>query len=404
MTPINRVPLAEALRTAHVFVDGDWIESKDQDPDGDVRLIQLADIGVGGFINKSRRFLTEDTARRLGCTFLESGDVLIARMPDPIGRACVFPGVCQTAVTAVDVCIVRADPEVIDSSYLVHFLNSADALRQMSSKASGSTRQRISRSNLGTIQIPLPPLEEQLRIAAILDKASRIAELCGTALKLSHAADKSLFLHFFADLPEESDLLLEELADKRSNAIRTGPFGSQLLHSEFTDSGVAVLGIDNAVNNSFEWSKRRFISHEKYEQLKRYTVYPGDLLITIMGTCGRAAVVPDDIPQAINTKHLCAISVDGSVVLPEYLHSYILFHPSASRYLSQRTKGAIMEGLNMTIIKELPVAVPPVSDQIAWIARRKILRAASKRAQLMSAYALSLRQSFSYNLLEERGA
>jgi type I restriction enzyme, S subunit len=293
---------------------------------------------------------------------------------------------------------------VIDSSYLVHFLNSADALRQMSSKASGSTRQRISRSNLGTIQIPLPPLEEQLRIAAILDKASRIAELCGTALKLSHAADKSLFLHFFADLPEESDLLLEELADKRSNAIRTGPFGSQLLHSEFTDSGVAVLGIDNAVNNSFEWSKRRFISHEKYEQLKRYTVYPGDLLITIMGTCGRAAVVPDDIPQAINTKHLCAISVDGSVVLPEYLHSYILFHPSASRYLSQRTKGAIMEGLNMTIIKELPVAVPPVSDQIAWIARRKILRAASKRAQLMSAYALSLRQSFSYNLLEERGA
>jgi len=254
------------------------------------------------------------------------------------------------------------------------------------------------------IEIPLPPLEEQRRIAAILDKASRIAELCGTALKLSHAADKSLFLHFFADLPEESDLLLEELADKRSNAIRTGPFGSQLLHGEFTDSGVAVLGIDNAVNNSFEWSKRRFISHEKYEQLKRYTVCPGDLLITIMGTCGRAAVVPDDIPQAINTKHLCAISVDRSVVLPEYLHSYILFHPSASRYLSQRTKGAIMEGLNMTIIKELPVAVPPVSHQMAWLARRKILRAASKRAQSMSASALSLRQSFSYNLLEERGA
>jgi len=268
----------------------------------------------------------------------------------------------------------------------------------------GATFKEVSKEIVESIEIPLPPLEEQRRIAAILDKASRIAELCGTALKLSHAADKSLFLHFFADLPEESDLLLEELADKRSNAIRTGPFGSQLLHGEFTDSGVAVLGIDNAVNNSFEWSKRRFISHEKYEQLKRYTVYPGDLLITIMGTCGRAAVVPDDIPQAINTKHLCAISVDRSVVLPEYLHSYILFHPSASRYLSQRTKGAIMEGLNMTIIKELPVAVPPVSHQMAWLARRKILRAASRRAQSMSASALSLRQSFSYNLLEERGA
>jgi type I restriction enzyme, S subunit len=297
---------------------------------------------------------------------------------------------------------VLSNDEVVDKNYLKHTLG--QAINDMERHLHGATMKHVNRGEFLGTRIPLPPLEEQRRIAAILDKASRIAELCGTALKLSHAADKSLFLHFFADLPEESDLLLEELSYKRSNAIRTGPFGSQLLHGEFTDSGVAVLGIDNAVNNSFEWSKRRFISHEKYEQLKRYTVYPGDLLITIMGTCGRAAVVPDDIPQAINTKHLCAISVDRSVVLPEYLHSYILFHPSASRYLSQRTKGAIMEGLNMTIIKELPVAVPPVTHQMAWLARRKILRAASKRAQSMSASALSLRQSFSYNLLEERGA
>lgn len=299
------------------------------------------------------------------------------------------------------VCKAIARDSHLDEAYLYHALPLL--LKKIEDETPFVTVKHLSVAKLKSAQIPIPPLEEQRRIAAILDKASRMAELCGTALKLSHAADKSLFLHFFADLPVESGLLLEELADKRSNAIRTGPFGSQLLHSEFTDSGVAVLGIDNAVNNSFEWSKKRFISHEKYEQLKRYTVFPGDLLVTIMGTCGRAAVVPDDIPQAINTKHLCAISVDRSVVLPEYLHSYILFHPSASRYLSQRTKGAIMEGLNMTIIKELPVAVPPVSHQIAWLARRRILRAASNRAQTMSASAQLLSQSFSYNLLEERG-
>ena len=330
------------------------------------------------------------------------GDVLLT-IVGSIGRAAVVsekrPAVFQRSVA-----VIRPKQQVADSAYLLHLFHSSYFQSELYRNSNQSSQAGVYLGRLGSIEIQLPPLEEQRRIAAILDKASRIAELCGTALKLSHAADKSLFLHFFADLPEESDLLLEELADKRSNAIRTGPFGSQLLHGEFTDSGVAVLGIDNAVNNSFEWSKRRFISHEKYEQLKRYTVYPGDLLITIMGTCGRAAVVPEDIPQAINTKHLCAISVDRSVVLPEYLHSYILFHPSASRYLSQRTKGAIMEGLNMTIIKELPVAVPPVSHQMAWLARRKILRAASMRAQSMSASALSLCQSLSYNLLEERGS
>jgi type I restriction enzyme S subunit len=382
-----QVPLGEVAD----FVNGAAFKPEDWGVDGlpIIRIQNLTDLAKP--FNYTERIVSEKLV-------VNPGDLLVS-WSATLG---VFQWNGPKGLLNQHIFRVLPNDDVVDKNYLKHTLG--QAINDMEHHLHGATMKHVNRGEFLGTKISLPPLEEQRRIAAILDKASRIAELCATALKLSHAADKSLFLHFFADLPKESDLLLEELADKRSNAIRTGPFGSQLLHGEFTDSGVAVLGIDNAVNNSFEWSKRRFISHEKYEQLKRYTVCPGDLLITIMGTCGRAAVVPDDIPQAINTKHLCAISVDRSVVLPEYLHSYILFHPSASRYLSQRTKGAIMEGLNMTIIKELPVAVPPVSHQMAWLARRKILRAASKRAQSMSASALSLRQSFSYNLLEERGA
>jgi type I restriction enzyme S subunit len=62
-----------------LFVDGDWVESKDQDPNGDIRLIQLADIGDGFYRNRSNRFLTNKKAIELNCTFLEKGDLLIAR-------------------------------------------------------------------------------------------------------------------------------------------------------------------------------------------------------------------------------------------------------------------------------------------------------------------------------------
>ena len=375
-------------------------------PDEMVSFAGMADLSAEkGCITQSHLRPFAEVSK--GYTSFCAKDILVAKITPCFENCKIGEASIPTDIGygSTEFHVIRPLAARLDKRYLLHFLRQKRVLKSGERRMTGSAGQRrVPVAFLEALEIPLPSLEEQRRIAAILDKASRIAELCGTALKLSHAADKSLFLHFFADLPEKSDLLLEELADKRSNAIRTGPFGSQLLHGEFTDSGVAVLGIDNAVNNSFEWSKRRFISHEKYEQLKRYTVYPGDLLITIMGTCGRAAVVPDDIPQAINTKHLCAISVDGSVVLPEYLHSYILFHPSASRYLSKRTKGAIMEGLNMTIIKELPVTVPPMSHQIAWLARRKILRSVAKRAQTMSASTLSLCQSFSYKLLEERGA
>jgi type I restriction enzyme S subunit len=104
-----RVALHE---TANLLVDGDWIETKDQDPNGDVRLIQLADVGIGRFLNRSARFLTSQKAKQLNCTYLKPSDILIARMPDPIGRACIFPDVGHPCITAVDVAILRARQDI----------------------------------------------------------------------------------------------------------------------------------------------------------------------------------------------------------------------------------------------------------------------------------------------------
>ena len=105
--------IGDLLSKDGVFSDGDWVESKDQDPGGGVRLIQLADVGDGVYVNKSQRFLTPEKAIELGCTYLVSGDLLIARMPDPLGRACLFPGDPKRSVTVVDVCIIRTANEIV---------------------------------------------------------------------------------------------------------------------------------------------------------------------------------------------------------------------------------------------------------------------------------------------------
>jgi type I restriction enzyme S subunit len=290
-----------------------------------------------------------------------------------------FDGVCTTEILPL-----FPKDGVLDRDFLYWLLLSSGFVNWASQRVSGANLPRLDPGLLKEFTFDLPSLSEQQRIAGLLEQADRLRRTRRYALELSDTFLPAAFLELF-DSHEKSwqTVTVGELAAPKRGSIRTGPFGSQLLHSEFTDSGIAVLGIDNAVNNRFEWAERRYISPAKYEQLKRYTVFPGDVLITIMGTCGRCAVVPDGIPAAVNTKHLCCITLDQSRCLPVFLHGAFLYHPQIRRQLGVLQKGAIMDGLNMEIIKGLRFALPPLPLQqqfAALVARHEHLRATQREA------------------------
>ena len=264
---------------------------------------------------------------------------------------------------------LRVDSSRVDREYLEFVWRSQELRGQI--EAGARTTNGTFKINQGVVEglrIPVPPIGEQRRIAAVLRNADELRAKRRQAISLLDALVQSIFLDRFGrDSKDGTIVTVEEVAAQKKNAIRTGPFGSQLLHEEFTDTGIPVLGIDNAVQNEFRWARPRFISDEKYRQLKRYRVFPGDVLITIMGTCGRCAVAPADMPESINTKHLCCITLDRSKCLPDFLHDYFLMHPVAQNYLQRTAKGAIMSGLNMGIIKALPIALPPLAQQELYV-------------------------------------
>jgi type I restriction enzyme, S subunit len=290
-------------------------------------------------------------------------------------------------------------PQQIDAKFLYHWLRTNRVY--LESLGNGATFKEVSKTVVERIEIPLPPLLEQRRIATILDLADALRAKRRVTLSGVDALLAATFLDVFETPGAHSwpEVTIESLTAAIPNSIRTGPFGSQLLHSEFVESGIAVLGIDNVVQNDFLWARPRFITERKYQELKRYTVRPGDVLITIMGTCGRCAIVPRDVPVAINTKHLCCITLDQSRCLPIYLKSCFLLHPKVQLRLGVHERGAVMPGLNMQIIKELRIPLAPMQVQRQFAERVKSierLRAAQRvsEAELNSLFASVQHRAF----------
>lgn len=164
---------------AEVFCDGDWIESADQSDNG-IRLVQTGNVGEGVFLDKAdkKRFVSEATFKRLNCCEIFAGDVLVSRLPDPAGRACLLPSSSERRITAVDCTIIRFN-DLLAAEYFVAFSQTAGYYKQIDEQMAGSTRQRISRKALGDVVVSCPPtLSEQKAIAKVLgDMDEEIAAL-----------------------------------------------------------------------------------------------------------------------------------------------------------------------------------------------------------------------------------
>ncbi len=180
-----------------VFADGDWVESKDQSSEG-IRLIQTGNVGEGLFKDRAEkaRYISEATFKRLRCTEIFEGDCLVSRLPDPVGRSCILPDTGERMITAVDCTILRFNPKQLLPTFFNHYSQSDDYLTTVANECTGTTRNRISRSNLGLTPIPVPPLAEQQRIVAKLDRLSeetqRLARLYERKLAALEALKKSL--------------------------------------------------------------------------------------------------------------------------------------------------------------------------------------------------------------------
>lgn len=146
------------------FDDGDWIEAKNQSSAG-FRLVQTGNVGVTEYIDKpdNKKWVSEDTFNKLHCEEIFPGDILISRLPEPAGRACIVPETGTRMITAVDCTIARTTAEN-SRDFLVQCLATPGYFKWVNTCLAGGTRQRISKSALANYEIMVPTIEEQTSI------------------------------------------------------------------------------------------------------------------------------------------------------------------------------------------------------------------------------------------------
>ncbi|MBI4321719.1 MAG: restriction endonuclease subunit S, partial [Chloroflexi bacterium] len=241
--------------------------------DGDIPWITPADLSAheGAYFRGKLRKITRAGYDSCSTQLLPSGSIVYSTRA-PIGYCTIstYPLCTNQGFKSI------IPNERLDSLYGYYALSFLTP--RIVGLGRGATFGEVNKETFEGVRIPLAPLPEQRRIAALLEKADHLRRTRRYAAQLSETFLSSLFLDRFYALGKESwpRATIESLAKKGKNTIRTGPFGSQLRHSEFSESGsVAVLGIDNAVQNRFVWGRPRFITEDKYRQLVRYRVLPG---------------------------------------------------------------------------------------------------------------------------------
>jgi len=347
--------------------DGDWIESKDQDPNGEIRLIQLADIGEGVFKNKSHRYLTYKKAKELKCTFLNEGDILVARMPEPLGRACIFPKLNQRCITAVDVCIIRISLKTINNKLLCYFINSPIVRGKILIQATGTTRQRISRKKLEKLQIPLPPLTEQKRIAAKLDailpRVKKLKERLGKVPELIKKFRQSVLdAAVTGKLTEEWSKEKEILKWERKKigdflTIITGKTPSKKFSKYYGGNKYPFFkpaSLNAGINVE---TGEEFLTEEGIRQTKKLPI--NSVLVTGIGaTIGKTGLIKK---VGASNQQIHAI-LPSSEIIPKFLY-YQIIDTKFQKQIIGNASATTLPIINKTRFLDLELFIPSIEEQ-----------------------------------------
>jgi type I restriction enzyme S subunit len=271
---------------------------------------------------------------------------------------------------------LRCKDDKIIMKYLLHYIRANE--KRISNLGTGSTFKAITISELKKIQIPLPPLEDQKKIAAILDAADVYRQKTKALLAKYDELTQSLFLDMFGDTKTNPKQLpiksLEELCDEIIDCPHSTP---NYVECSTDFPCIRTTELDNGAIN---WSKMKYLDYEGYiERTRRLVPKEGDIIYGREGSFGEAAIVPADCKMSLGQR-VMLFRPNSNLINSKFLHAVVRSNGVYQQAL-RVTSGSTVGHINVKDIKKFKLIVAPLVLQNQFEERVQAVEQQKAQAQ-----------------------
>lgn len=370
-------------------------------------------------ITEADKFITEEGFRNSSTKLVPANTTLVALT----GATCSKTGYLLFESCTNQSIAALINRKGIFSKYFFYLLQTLRP--QLLTYQTGGAQAGVNVGNCKNLTGLFPSYEEQEAICMFLDsKCGEVDKVISTQEKriallqelkqsiITHAVTKGLNpnvkmkdsgIEWIGEVPEHWEVYkIKHILIKGKNGIKIGPFGSSLTGNVGEGLPYKLYGQWNIIDRDFT-AGTNTINQNVYNRLANYKVIEGDILVSMMGTIGKCATVPENIKEGVMDSHVVKISLNKSIFNNQYFEYFYDKDNSniAFNEINKLKGGSIMDGLNSSIIKNLSITVPPLTEQ-KEIASYLDKRCASIDASISKAQReIELLQEYKQSLITE---
>jgi type I restriction enzyme S subunit len=286
------------------------------------------------------------------------GDVLVSTVRPNLNGVALVPEELDGATASTGFCVLRPRKDFLDGTYLFHWVKSPKFISDMVKKATGANYPAVSDRIISESQILLPPLEEQRRIAEVLDRAEELRSKRREAIAQLDTLTQSIFLETFGDPvtnPKNIKTLpLAKVCKRITDGTHQPP--------KWSTSGYPFLFVSNIISGEITFDTAKFISSETHEELtRRCPIEVGDVLYSTVGSYGVPVIVKTQRKFAFQ-RHIAHIKPDSNLIDSQFLCA-MLASPPLKRQADRSARGVAQKTVNLEEIRKFIIFCPSISLQ-----------------------------------------